>query len=142
MSGKYLLSLDHVSWFNQICNALCNFSRKWHEGTLLNIPGQQLGDVRLPDCVVFLTTTSEMREQHVGVKECAKLNIPTVGVVDSNCNPNQISYPVPGNDDSSTSVRLFANLFKEAILRGKRERQRRFDQYKKSIASVHENSLQ
>jgi len=56
------------------------------------------------------------------VKDAAKMLIPTVGIVDSNCNPNLITYPVPGNDDTLCAVELYCKLFKEAILRGKNKR--------------------
>jgi small subunit ribosomal protein S2 len=59
---------------------------------------------------------------HLGVTDGAKMLIPTVGVVDSNCNPNLITYPIPGNDDSLPALQLYCSLFKEAILRGKNKR--------------------
>ncbi|CAH8287403.1 unnamed protein product [Schistosoma mattheei] len=57
---------------------------------------------------------------HSAVRDAAKMLIPTIGVVDTNSDPRLISYPVPGNDDSPTSVRLFCALFAEAITRGKK----------------------
>jgi len=59
---------------------------------------------------------------HGIVNDAAKMLIPTVGIVDSNCGPNLITYPVPGNDDSLCAVELYCRLFKEAILRGKSKR--------------------
>ena len=50
------------------------------------------------------------------------MNIPTVGIVDTDCEPNIISYPVPGNDDSIESQQLYLHLFKQAILLGKKKR--------------------
>ena len=60
--------------------------------------------------------------QHTAIRDSAKMNIPTIGIVDSNCNPDLITYPVPGNDDSVASVTLYCKLFKEAILIGKKKR--------------------
>lgn len=51
------------------------------------------------------------------------MNIPTIGIVDSNCSPELITYLVPGNDDTPASIDLYCKLFKEAILRGKQKRQ-------------------
>ncbi len=48
--------------------------------------------------------------------------IPTVAICDTDIDPSQITYPVPGNDDSMVSVQLYARLFKEAIMRGKAKR--------------------
>ncbi len=50
------------------------------------------------------------------------MTIPTVAIVDSNCDPNYITYMIPGNDDSAPSIELYLHLFKEAIMRGKRAR--------------------
>lgn len=61
--------------------------------------------------------------QHTAVRDSAKMNIPTIGIVDSNCSPDLITYVVPGNDDSQASIELYCKLFKEAILRGKQKRQ-------------------
>lgn len=54
--------------------------------------------------------------------DAAKMCIPTIGIVDSNSNPNLITYPVPGNDDSASSIELYCNLFRDAILLGKERR--------------------
>lgn len=61
----------------------------------------------------------------MAVKDAAKLLIPTIGIVDSNCSPNLITYPVPGNDDTPEAIALYCDLFKKAILRGKEERNQR-----------------
>ena len=48
--------------------------------------------------------------------------IPTIALVDSNCEPNLITYPIPANDDSRPSVELFMKLCKDVILRAKQLR--------------------
>lgn len=70
---------------------------------------------RLPDCCVFLGTQNSVFAQHRAVHEAAKLQIVTVGVVDTNSDPRLITYPVPGNDDSPTSIKLFCDLFKVSV---------------------------
>ena len=52
----------------------------------------------------------------------SQIGIPTVGLVDTDCNPNLITYPVPGNDDSQDSVQMFLNLTKQAVMAGKEKR--------------------
>ncbi|GJQ76800.1 mRpS2 [Trypoxylus dichotomus] len=55
-------------------------------------------------------------------RDAAKMSIATIGIVDSNCNPNLITYPVPGNDDSPAAIQFYCKVFKAAILRGKEKR--------------------
>ncbi len=52
------------------------------------------------------------------VLEAHKLNIPIIAVIDSNCDPNSVAYPIPGNDDAIRSISLFMKLFADAVLAG------------------------
>ena len=61
----------------------------------------------------------------LAVKEAAQANVPSIGIVDSDCNPNLIMYPIPGNDNSPSAVELYCNLFKKAVLRAKEVRMER-----------------
>ncbi|XP_031637434.1 28S ribosomal protein S2, mitochondrial [Contarinia nasturtii] len=98
-------------------------TRAWRLGVFTNSIGQFHGQIRLPDLCIFLNTLNDVLLPHPGIVEAAKMLIPTVGVVDSNCNPNLITYTIPGNDDSRASVEFFCNMFKQAILRGKQKAQ-------------------
>ncbi|KAH8271894.1 hypothetical protein KR044_009306, partial [Drosophila immigrans] len=97
-------------------------TRFWRGGIFTNANVQFDAVTRLPDLCIFLNTQNNVLTQHTAVRDSAKMAIPTIGIVDSNCNPNLITYPVPGNDDSPAAVELYCNLFKEAIWRGKRKR--------------------
>lgn len=97
-------------------------TRFWRGGIFTNANVQFDAVTRLPDLCIFLNTQNNVLTQHTAVRDAAKMAIPTIGIVDSNCNPNLITYPVPGNDDSPAAVELYCNLFKEAIWRGKRKR--------------------
>lgn len=108
----------------------CNESsqaRNWIKGFFTNSKQRTDTMIRLPDLCIFLNTLNDVLSPHTAIKESAKMLIPTIGIVDSNCNPNLITYPVPGNDDSHESVEFFCKVFKEAILRGKEQRQRDID---------------
>ncbi|KAM5328298.1 small ribosomal subunit protein uS2m isoform 3-T3 [Glossophaga mutica] len=98
-------------------------TRYFKGGLLTNAPLLLGPGVRLPDLLIFLNTLNNVFEPHAAVRDAAKMNIPTVGVVDTNCNPCLITYPVPGNDDSPPSVQLFCRLFRTAISRAKAKRQ-------------------
>lgn len=97
-------------------------TRYWKGGLLTNAPIQYNPGVRLPDLIVFLSTLNNVFQEHVGIRDAAKMNIPTVGIVDSNCNPSLISYPVPGNDDTPAAMELYCRLFKMTIKRAKDKR--------------------
>ncbi|KAK8743909.1 hypothetical protein OTU49_000907 [Cherax quadricarinatus] len=97
-------------------------TRYWQGGVLTNSTIQFGSVIRLPDLIIFLHTMNNVIYEHTAIRDAAKMLIPTVGIVDTNCNPNLITYPVPGNDDSAASISLFCNLFKAAILRGKEKR--------------------
>jgi small subunit ribosomal protein S2 len=70
---------------------------------------------RLPD-VVFIVDT---RHEQIAVDEARKLKIPVIGVVDTNCDPDQVEYVIPGNDDALRSIRLFAAGIADAVLAGR-----------------------
>ena len=72
---------------------------------------------RLPDCVVVIDT----KKEEIAVKEAAKLNIPIVGLIDTNCDPDMITYPVPGNDDAVKSIRHITMLLAESIAEGRKK---------------------
>jgi len=91
----------------------------WRPGTFTNSMIKFGAVTRLPDIVLFLSTLNNVFEMHEGITETAKLNIPSIGIVDSSCDPRLITYPVPGNDDTPCAVELYCRVFKEAIVRGK-----------------------
>ncbi|XP_074871486.1 small ribosomal subunit protein uS2m [Carettochelys insculpta] len=97
-------------------------TRYWQGGLLTNAPVLYGTGVRLPDLLIFINTLNNVFEPHVAVRDAAKINIPTVGVVDTNCNPSIITYPIPGNDDSPRAVELYCRLFKITITRAKNKR--------------------
>lgn len=96
--------------------------RYWKGGTFTNSVVQFQAETRLPDLCIFINTLNNAFEQHRAIIETTKVLVPIVGVVDTNCDPRLITYPVPGNDDSPAAVNLYCRLFKEAILRGKAKR--------------------
>ncbi|XP_059869867.1 small ribosomal subunit protein uS2m isoform X2 [Delphinus delphis] len=97
-------------------------TRYFKGGLLTNAPLLLGPSVRLPDLIIFLHTLNNVFEPHIAVRDAAKMNIPTVGIVDTNCNPSLITYPVPGNDDSPPAVQLFCRLFQTTINRAKEKR--------------------
>nr|BBK20443.1 ribosomal protein S2 [Cryptomonas sp. CCAC 1634B] len=75
------------------------------------------GMQRLPDVVVIV----DQKHEYTAVQECIKLGIPTVSILDTNCNPDLTDLPIPANDDAVRSVKLILGKLSEAIYDGFRE---------------------
>jgi small subunit ribosomal protein S2 len=73
------------------------------------------GMSRLPDTVFVIDT----KHEQIAVDEARKLKIPVIGVVDTNCDPDEVDYVIPGNDDALRSIRLFAAGIADAVLAGR-----------------------
>jgi small subunit ribosomal protein S2 len=69
---------------------------------------------RLPKAIFVVDTNKE----HIAVIEARKLGIPVVALADTNCDPDLMDYPIPGNDDSIRSIRLFVNTMADACIEG------------------------
>jgi len=68
----------------------------------------------LPDIVIF---TSQLKDS-LAIQECLRLGIPAISIVDTNCDPDLIPYPIPANDDSSSSINFILNYLVNRILTG------------------------
>ena len=66
--------------------------------------------------VIFLV---DPKKERIAILEAKKLNIPVVGIVDTNCNPEDLDYPIPGNDDAIRAVKLIADVMANAIIEGR-----------------------
>ncbi len=69
---------------------------------------------KLPDAVVVI----DVEHEHIAVQEAAKLGVPVVALVDSNCNPDQIDFVIPGNDDAVRSIKVIVDALATAIEEG------------------------
>lgn len=82
---------------------------------------QALGGIKnmggYPDLIFVIDTNKE----DIAISEAKKLNVPIMAIVDSNCNPDDIKYIIPGNDDSAKAIRLYCSLISDAIIAGIRE---------------------
>jgi small subunit ribosomal protein S2 len=72
---------------------------------------------RLPDLLFVIDSNKE----EIAVKEARRLGIPVVAVVDTNCDPDQVDYVIPGNDDALRAIRLFTNKIAEACIEGRQQ---------------------
>lgn len=70
---------------------------------------------RLPECLVIV----DPRKEHNAVREARKLGITTVALIDTDCDPDEIDLPIPGNDDSIRSIELVIQQLADAVIEGK-----------------------
>jgi len=77
----------------------------------------QLG--RIPAALFIV----DIGHEHIALSEARRLNITTFGLVDTNCDPNKVDFPVPGNDDATKSIAILTNYITAAIAEGLAERQ-------------------
>ncbi len=75
----------------------------------------------LPDLVFVIDTNKEA----IAIKEAQKLGLPVVAIVDSNSNPDRITYIVPGNDDATRAIALYCDLVARAVIDGLSESERK-----------------
>ncbi len=87
---------------------------------------------RLPGAVFIIDT----RKEKIAVNETRKLGIPSVGIVDSNCNPEEITYPIPGNDDAIRAIRLLSSRMADAVIEGRQEYERQLQQQMEEESSA------
>ena len=80
---------------------------------------RNLGGIKEMDKIPGVIFLVDPKKEHIAILEAKKLNIPVVGIVDTNCNPQDLDYPIPGNDDAIRSVSLIADVMANAIIEGK-----------------------
>ena len=75
----------------------------------------------LPDAIFVIDT----RKEQIAVLEARKLKVPVIGVVDTNCDPDEVDYVIPGNDDALRAIKLFAGRIADAVINGRSLREAR-----------------
>jgi small subunit ribosomal protein S2 len=78
---------------------------------------------RLPDAIFIV----DPKKERIAVLEARKLKIPIIAVIDTNCDPDEIDYPIPGNDDAIRAVKLMVSKIADAIIEGKTETESSLD---------------
>ena len=89
---------------------------------------------KLPNIIFVIDTNIES----LAVLEAKKLNIPIIGILDSNSNPDNIDFPIPGNDDARRSINLYCDLIKKTIIDAKKnikvsEKEEKIDKIKNKV---------
>lgn len=92
---------------------------------LLGIKGME----KLPD-VIFVIDT---KREHIAIREAERLGIPCIGIVDTNCDPDTVSLPIPGNDDAIRALNLFCKVIADAAISGKGELEKKQDEDRRRL---------
>ena len=80
---------------------------------------KNLGGIKEMDKLPGVIFLVDPKKERIAILEAKKLNIPVVGVVDTNCNPEDLDYPIPGNDDAIRAVKLITDVMANAVIEGK-----------------------
>lgn len=78
-----------------------------------------IANLNRPPSAMFIV---DVHHEHIAVAEAHKLNVRTLGIVDTNSDPGQVNYPIPGNDDASKSIAIITNYITEMIRLGLEDR--------------------
>ncbi|MFM1524861.1 MULTISPECIES: 30S ribosomal protein S2 [Helcococcus] len=78
-----------------------------------------LGGIKDMPGIPDLMFVVDPKNENIAVKEARKLGIPIVGIIDTNCDPDDVDYPIPGNDDAIRSVKLITAAMADAIIEGR-----------------------
>jgi small subunit ribosomal protein S2 len=81
-----------------------------------------LGGIRFMTKVPSAVWIVDTNKEHIAVAEARKLNIPIIAILDTNCDPDDVDYPIPGNDDAIRSVGLLTRIVADAVAEGKMAR--------------------
>ena len=78
-----------------------------------------LGGIREMTSMPSILFVIDSKKELIAIQEARRLNIPIVGVVDTNCDPEEVDYPIPANDDAIKSIKLLTSLMADAVLAGR-----------------------
>lgn len=90
--------------------------RKEREKLMKNLAGVRKLN-QLPSALFVI----DPKKEEIAIKEAARLNIPVVALIDTNCDPDVITYPIPGNDDAIRAIKLFCQIVGDIIIEGRQK---------------------
>ncbi|MBN1596184.1 30S ribosomal protein S2 [candidate division FCPU426 bacterium] len=150
-------TLTNFQTIRKTIQRMLNMERMLQDGSLDSLPKKErlqaskelekmdrsLGGIKtmeeLPGAIFIIDT----KKEHNAIAEGRKLGIPIVGIVDTNCDPDEVDYIIPGNDDAIRAVRLISSIMAESVLEGaelqKQELERR-EKEENSVAGGQEES--
>ncbi len=80
---------------------------------------KSLGGIKNMDRLPGAIFVVDPKKERIAVMEARKISIPSIGIVDTNCNPEEVDYVIPGNDDAIRAIQLFTSKIADAVIEGK-----------------------
>jgi small subunit ribosomal protein S2 len=80
---------------------------------------KSLGGIKNMDRLPGAIFVVDPKKERIAVREARKIGVPSIGIVDTNCNPEEVDYVIPGNDDAIRAIQLFATKMAEAVMEGR-----------------------
>ncbi len=99
---------------------------------------KNLGGIKEMNEIPGVLFVVDPKKEHIAVLEAHKLGIPVVGLVDTNCNPEEVDYAIPGNDDAIRAVKLIADCISNAVIEGRQGEDASVDSEMEEIANNEE----
>jgi small subunit ribosomal protein S2 len=96
---------------------------------------KKLGGIKNMNSLPGVVFVVDSRKEKIAVAEIKKLGIPSIGLVDTNCDPDDVDYVIPGNDDAIRAIRLFALKIADACIEGKKQKEEKLQQKTEGGAS-------
>ena len=112
---------------------LANLLKKEMEKLQKNLGG--IKDMKEMPGVMFVV---DPKKERIAILEARKLGIPVVGLIDTNCNPEDVDYAIPGNDDAIRAVKLIADVMANAIIEGRQGEALEMDSEKEENVNLEE----
>jgi small subunit ribosomal protein S2 len=106
------IDFDDVAGSNRTKKELLGMKREYDK---LN---RTLGGIRDMGRVPSAVWIVDTKKEHLAVDEAKKLNIPVIAILDTNCDPDEVDFPIPGNDDAIRSVGLLTRVIADAVAEG------------------------
>ena len=111
---KEIEKLESDGMFDKLPRKEVSNLKREHKKLVRGLGG--IRDMATPPAAVFIV---DAKKEQIAIKESRKLNIPVIGLVDTNCDPEELDFPIPANDDAIRSIRLLTSLMANAVLEGR-----------------------
>jgi small subunit ribosomal protein S2 len=80
---------------------------------------KSLGGIKNMDRLPGVIFVVDPKKEKIAIREARKIGVPSIGIVDTNCNPEEVDYVIPGNDDAIRAIQLFATKMADAVMEGR-----------------------